>query len=91
METTNINIRTSSELKAQAQEVFASLGLDMSTAINIFLKQVVYRDAIPFEISRPKNHSEKQARSSIRGCLKGKVWMASDFDAPIDDMKEYMQ
>ena len=88
MSTTNINIRTDSDLKAKAQEVFFDLGLDMSTAINIFLKQVIYKEAIPFYIDKSKN--EKQARSAMRGCLKNKVWMSDDFDAPIDDMREYM-
>ena len=36
--TTNINIRTDGALKAKAQSVLADLGLDMSTAINVFLK-----------------------------------------------------
>jgi hypothetical protein len=26
-----------------------------------------------------------------RGCMKGKMWMADDFDAPLEDMKEYME
>jgi len=26
-----------------------------------------------------------------RGCMKGKMWMADDFDAPLDDFKEYME
>ena len=65
MESTNINIRTSSDLKAQAQEILAALGLDMSTAINMFLRQVVYREAIPFEISRPS----KDGTVNERGCL----------------------
>ena len=34
MSTTNINIRTDSELKAKAQAVLSDLGLDMTTAIN---------------------------------------------------------
>ena len=38
MATTNINIRTDSEIKAQAQAIFASLGLDMTTAVNLFLR-----------------------------------------------------
>jgi hypothetical protein len=25
------------------------------------------------------------------GCMKGKIWMADDFDAPLDDFKEYME
>ena len=41
MATTNINIRTDSELKAKAQAVLSELGLDMSTAINVFLTQLL--------------------------------------------------
>ena len=26
-----------------------------------------------------------------RGCMKGKMWMADDFDAPLEDFKEYME
>jgi hypothetical protein len=33
---------------------------------------------------------KKLPRSAVRGCLKGKVWMADDFDAPLEDFKEYM-
>jgi addiction module RelB/DinJ family antitoxin len=50
MASTNINIRTDSETKAQAQAIFAQLGLDMSTAINIFLKQAIREGAIPFAL-----------------------------------------
>ena len=53
MATTNINVRTDSALKTRAQAVLADLGLDMSTAINIYLNQIVYRRAIPFEMSLP--------------------------------------
>jgi len=88
MADTNINIRTDSELKAKAQMILADLGLDMSTAINLFLKQMVYKEAIPFSIDKSSNKEQKLARSEIRGCLKGKVWMSDDFNAPIEDMQE---
>jgi len=35
--------------------------------------------------------TKKRPRSEIIGCLKGKVWMADDFNDPIDELKEYMQ
>ncbi|MCL2422030.1 MAG: type II toxin-antitoxin system RelB/DinJ family antitoxin [Defluviitaleaceae bacterium] len=54
MATISINFNTDSTLKNQAQAIFDDLGLDMATAFNLFLKQVVYKEAIPFEISRPK-------------------------------------
>jgi len=91
MATTNINIRTDSELKEKAQAILNYLGLDMSAAINIFLKQVVDKEAIPFEISKSKTENKKIPRSELRGILKGKVWMADDFDAPLEEMREYME
>ena len=33
----------------------------------------------------------KRPRSELRGILKGKVWMADDFDAPLEEMREYME
>ncbi len=46
------NISIDADVKAQAQELFADLGLDLSTAINLFLKQSVRENAIPFNIQR---------------------------------------
>jgi len=39
------------------------------------------------------NTQEKAAisRQSVFGSMKGKVWMAEDFDAPLDDFREYME
>ena len=45
---TNINI--DSELKKSAQELYSDLGLDLSTAVNLFLKQSLREQKIPFEI-----------------------------------------
>lgn len=47
---TNMNIRTNQSIKRQAQQIFTELGLDMSTAVNIFLRQVVYHKGIPFDV-----------------------------------------
>ena len=90
MTTTNINIRTDRELKTKAQVILNDLGLDMSTAINIFLKQVVYQETIPFKIGKPVKTKVKKPRTAVKGCLKGKVWMADDFNAPLKEMQEYM-
>lgn len=49
MASTNINVRTDSELKAQAEQIFSELGLNMSIAINMFLRQVVRENGIPFD------------------------------------------
>lgn len=41
MSATNLNIRTDKEIKNQAEEIFNELGLNMTTAINMFLRTVV--------------------------------------------------
>ena len=50
-ETTNINIRMDKALKEQAESLLAELGMNMTTAFNIFLRQAVRERAIPFQIS----------------------------------------
>jgi len=35
--------------------------------------------------------AKKRPRSEIIGCLKGKVWMADDFNDPIEELREYME
>ena len=63
--TANINIKTNSELKKQAESLFADLGMNMTTAFNIFMHQAVRENRIPFEISRDP-HSLEKAISDTR-------------------------
>lgn len=51
MSQTNINIRMDEDLKKQAEHLFSEFGMNMSTAVNIFVKTVVRQGKIPFEIS----------------------------------------
>ena len=50
-QTTNISIRMDSELKTQADHFFAELGMNISTAFTIFVRQALREGKIPFEIS----------------------------------------
>lgn len=50
-ETTNLSIRMDKELKEQAEQLFSQLGMNMTTAFNIFVRQAVRQGKIPFEIS----------------------------------------
>ena len=47
---TNLNIRTDARVKASAEKIFEQLGLNMSTAVNIFLRQAVRQGGLPFEV-----------------------------------------
>lgn len=48
------SIRIEEELKKQAMDIFENLGTDLSSAINIFLKQAVLRGGFPFDVKLPK-------------------------------------
>ncbi|HCX62432.1 type II toxin-antitoxin system RelB/DinJ family antitoxin [Sedimentibacter sp.] len=49
--TSNVSFRIDSDLKAQADTLFSQLGLNMTTAFNIFLRQAVREGCIPFDIT----------------------------------------
>ena len=51
MATTNISIRMDSDLKAKADALFSELGMNLTTAFNIFVRQSIREGGIPFEIS----------------------------------------
>ena len=50
MATTNLNVRIDADLKKQSEEIFNELGLTMSTALTVFLRQTVRSRGIPFEM-----------------------------------------
>lgn len=50
MATTNLNIRTDKAIKDQAEEIFNGLGLNMTTAVNMFLRTAIREHGIPFEL-----------------------------------------
>jgi addiction module antitoxin, RelB/DinJ family len=58
---TTLNVRVDESLKKQASELFADLGLDMSTAVNMFLRQAVMKDGLPFDVVREVPNAETLA------------------------------
>jgi addiction module antitoxin, relB/dinJ family len=50
-----MSIRLDSEVKEQAQQVFNHLGMDMTTAINIFLRQAIQYRGLPFDVRLDEN------------------------------------
>lgn len=65
MEMTNIHFRTEAELKIQAEQLFDEMGLNMTTAINAFLKTSVREGRIPFDLIG----DDEAKRLEIRGKL----------------------
>ena len=61
MSQTNVNIRMDEGLKKQFDKLCNELGLNMTTAFNIFAKTVVRQQRIPFELSLDISNSETLA------------------------------
>ena len=60
--TINVTIRLERDIKESAERLFSNLGMNLSTAFNIFVRQSLHQGKIPFEIFDPfysvKNQEE---------------------------------
>ena len=70
--TTNLTVRLDSKLKQDAETLFNELGMTLSGAVNVFLRQAVRVQGIPFEIRR-----EKPNRTTL-AAMKEAVALAKD-------------
>ena len=74
MATVNMSIRMDTELKKQADAMFSDMGLNMTTAMNMFLRQVVRQGRIPFEIATDIPNAETMAAiKEMDDILSGKM------------------
>lgn len=85
-----LNLRVDPEVKERAEVVLESLGVPMSTAINMFLRQVSLTGGIPFSVTLPPAPrsinadlmTDKELREKLRHSYKqieeGKVYLAAD-------------
>ena len=65
MAETRLSVRVDNTTKKQAEAVFAALGMNMSTGINIFLAQVVRSRAIPFALELSGDPVERRMREAV--------------------------
>ena len=73
----NLCVRIDPEIKKQAEDIFKQLGIPVSTAINIFYRQVILRGGLPFEIKIPddkkpmvlRKMTDEEAKKVIIGGL----------------------
>ena len=79
-----INMRVDDNLKEQANQVYKSLGMDLTTAITIFLKQSVREQAIPFKPSL-ENPDSIQARKEVES---GDLQSFHSLDSLWEDLNE---
>lgn len=72
--TANINVRTEPDVKTNAEELFATLGMTVTEAINIFLHQSLLVGGLPFEVKQPKYNAETiAAMREARDIASGKI------------------
>ena len=74
--TINVNIRIDEDLKKQTEILLSDMGLNMTTAVNIFLRQVLRTGGIPFEITTRKDDfynpvNQRRLHKSVERLEKG--------------------
>ena len=79
MAQTNLTVRIDEDIKRDAETLFNKIGLTMSSAINVFFRQAIREQAIPFELKAYDDYfnecNMKRIRHSIEQAQSGKVVM----------------
>ena len=81
-----ITVRVEDKLKKQAGDVFREVGMDMSTAITIYLKQVVRTNGIPFPVTAETPNA--LTLKAIEEAEKGKMASFSSIDALMENLND---
>lgn len=87
--TTNISIRMDADLKAKADALFGELGMNLSTAFNIFVRQSLREGRIPFDISlnQPNKETIAAMLEAERIAKDSSVKGYTDLDEMFDELK----
>jgi len=81
-----ITIRVEENVKKEANNIFKEVGMDMSTAINIYLKQVIRSNGIPFPISADIPNAV--TLNAIKEAEKGEMASFSSIDELMEDLND---
>ena len=86
--TTNISIRMDNDLKAAAEALYAELGMNLSTAFNIFVRQSLREGGIPFKITTqtPNQETVKAMLEAERVAKDSSVKGYTDMDELFADL-----
>ena len=86
-----ISTRIDEATKQDFERICTGIGISPSNALSIFIRSVINHNGIPFALTAPtENKTKKLTRQETLGCMRGKFKIADDFDAPLEDFKEYM-
>jgi DNA-damage-inducible protein J len=82
------NIYLNKSIKNQAQKIFKEYGISLSDAVNMFLRQSVYENGIPFQLKIPKdNIPNDETLNAIKDCEDGVGLEEVTFEELQRDMK----
>jgi DNA-damage-inducible protein J len=84
---TMLHVRVDDEIKAQASEALAAMGLTVSDAVRILLTRVVNDQAFPLELKVP-NAQTRAAMQEARTMAKARIARFDSADALIDDLEK---
>ena len=84
MKNVNVTLRVDEDLKKEADTLFSELGLNLTTAFNIFLRQSVREQRIPFQVS--KNIPNAVTLAAMDTAEKGE-----DLYGPYDSVSDLME
>jgi len=87
---TMLHVRVDDEIKTQASEALAAMGLSVSDAVRILLKRVVNDQAFPLELKVP-NAQTRAAMKEAREMVKGRAARFDSGVALIDDLEKARQ
>lgn len=90
--TSNVFARVEPEVKEQAEQVLDRLGIPMSNAVGMFLRQIVLQRGLPFEVKLPqekplaygaltKEQFNAEMEKGIADIREGRVYTADDVEA----------
>lgn len=86
--TTNLTIRIDSRVKKEADALFSDLGMNMSTAFNVFVRQALRAQGLPFEVTReiPNRETLAAMREAERIAHDPKAKSFSDMSSLLKDL-----
>ena len=87
---TMLHVRVDEEIKTQASETLAAMGLSVSDAVRILLKRVVNDQAFPLELKVP-NAQTRAAMTEARAMMKARATRFESADALLDELEKARQ
>ena len=93
--TANVNVRIQENIKQQAEQILDTIGISRATAIDMFYRQIILNNGIPFSLKIPKNlpireNMDEKAFNSLmaNGYAQAIQGDSYDIDDVFDELKK---